>query len=126
MLEQAQAELPNECCGLLAGRIVDGVGQVETRYPLENELASPTEYNANAKSLIAAHKDMRARGIAELAVYHSHPTTAPIPSRTDRERNYYGTEVIFLIIGLTERPPLVRAWRLQSDSQEEVDWQLVD
>ena len=126
MLEQAQEELPNECCGLLAGWIVDGVGRVEMHYPLVNELASPIEYNAGAKSLIAAHKDMRARGIAELAIYHSHPTTAPIPSRTDRERNYYGTEMIFLIIGLAEQPPQVRAWRLQSDSHEEVDWQLVD
>jgi len=126
MLEQAQAELPNECCGLLAGRIVDGVARVEMRYPLVNELASPIEYNADAKSLIAAHKDMRARGIAELAAYHSHPTTAPIPSKTDRERNFFGTEILFLIIGLAEQPPLVRAWRLHTDSQEEVDWQVVD
>ena len=69
---------------------------------------------------------MRARGIAELAVYHSHPTTAPIPSKTDRERNFFGSEIVFLIIGLAEQPPLMRAWRLHMDSQEEVDWQVVD
>ena len=60
MLEQAQAELPNECCGLLAGRVADGVGRVEMRYPLVNELTSPVEYSAEAMSLFAAFKDMRA------------------------------------------------------------------
>src|SRR3954452_20721502 len=28
MLEQARAELPNECCGLLAGTVEEGVGRV--------------------------------------------------------------------------------------------------
>jgi [CysO sulfur-carrier protein]-S-L-cysteine hydrolase len=126
MLEQAQAELPNECCGLLAGRVVDGIARVEMRYPLVNELASPIEYSAEARSLFAAFKDMRARDLVELAIYHSHPTTAPIPSKTDRDRNFFGTEMIFLIIGLAVQPPLVRAWRLHTDAQVEFDWQLVD
>jgi proteasome lid subunit RPN8/RPN11 len=125
MLDQAQSELPNECCGILAGRIVDGVGRVEMRYPLVNELASPTEYSAEAKSLITAHKDMRARGIIELAVYHSHPTSAPIPSRTDRERNFYGTLVVFLIIGLKDARPEVRSWWLRERDFVEADWQVI-
>ena len=37
MLEQARAELPNECCGLLAGTVEEGVGRVVARYPLVNE-----------------------------------------------------------------------------------------
>src|SRR5262245_28473027 len=110
MLDQAQAELPNECCGLLAGRVKNGVGRVEARYPLVNELASPCEYSAAPKGLFAAFKDMRARGIDLLAIYHSHPTSEPVPSRTDRERNFYGDDVVFLIIGMAGPSAETRAW----------------
>lgn len=125
MLEQAQAELPNECCGLLAGRIEEAVGRVEMRYPLVNATASPREYNAEPRSMLAAFKDMRARGIVELAIYHSHPTSAPIPSKTDRERNY-STEVMNLIIGLDGVEPLVRGWWLTETDFVEASWEIID
>jgi proteasome lid subunit RPN8/RPN11 len=124
MLAQAQAELPNECCGILAGRIVDGAGQVEARYPLVNELASPREYLAEPRSMITAFKEMRARGIVELAIYHSHPTSPPVPSAMDRERNY-SPEVMSLIIGLQDEPPLVRAWWLTDTDFREAFWELI-
>ncbi len=125
ILEQAQAELPNECCGLLAGRIEDGVGRVEARYPLVNEAASPIEYNAEPRSVLAAFKDMRARGIVELAIYHSHTTVPPIPSKTDLQRNY-STEVMNLIIGLGETQPVMRGWWLRDDCFQEAAWELVE
>src|SRR5438093_352430 len=62
MVEQAQAELPNECCGLLAGRIEDGVGRVEQRYPLVNELASPVEFQSEPRGMFEAERDMRRNG----------------------------------------------------------------
>ena len=126
MLDQAQAELPNECCGLLAGRIADDVGRVEMCYPLVNEKASPREYSAEAKSLIAAHKDMHRRGIRELGIYHSHPTSDPVPSKTDLERNYYGLEVVFLIIGVKDLQPELRVWWLSESDFFEADWQVVE
>jgi proteasome lid subunit RPN8/RPN11 len=126
MLEQAQAELPNECCGLLAGRVDSGVGQVAMRYPLVNETASPREYNAEAKSLIAAHKDMRTRGIMELGIYHSHPASDPVPSKTDLERNYYGLDVVFLIIGLKNPQPHVRGWWLTETDFSEAAWEIIE
>ena len=54
MVAQAVAELPNECCGLLAGRIEPvaaqdaerkPVARVMRKYPLVNKAASPTEYD---------------------------------------------------------------------------------
>jgi [CysO sulfur-carrier protein]-S-L-cysteine hydrolase len=125
MLEQAQAELPNECCGLLAGRVEGGVGRVEMRYPLVNETASPIEYNAEPRSMLAAFKDMRARGIVELAIYHSHPTSVPIPSKTDRERNY-SAEVMNLIIGLGGLEPVVRGWWLTETDFVEASWETIE
>src|SRR5262249_42585040 len=88
MVAQARAELPNECWGLLAGRVEGGVGRVEVRYPLVNVAASPVEYLSNDKVLFETDRDMRRRGIQELAVYHSHPTSDPVPSRKDLEQNF--------------------------------------
>src|SRR5947209_3149749 len=117
MIAHAQAELPNECCGLLAGTIgTDGIARIERRYGLVNALASPTEYESEPHSLFTAYKDMRVHGVDILAVYHSHPTSAPIPSRKDRERNYLG-DVMHFIIGLRNADPEVRGWWLGSDDQ---------
>jgi proteasome lid subunit RPN8/RPN11 len=123
MLEQARTELPNECCGWLAGTVtVAGdapVGRVAARYPLVNAAASPTEFDAEARALTSANRDTRQRGLDVLAVYHSHPTTAPVPSRTDHERWGWGSKVVCLIVSLMSSPPLVRAWWLSDADHHE-------
>lgn len=125
MLAHAQAELPNECCGLFAGVIEGEVGLVHKRYPLVNESASPREYLSDAESMFAAFKDWRHNQLELLAIYHSHPTSAPVPSRTDLERNAYGPEVIDLIVGLAGSDPTVRAWRLTNRDYREAEWDIV-
>jgi proteasome lid subunit RPN8/RPN11 len=143
MVAQAVSELPNECCGLLAGDIhhspatsrkgashvaVTGetpvlrVGQVERIYPLVNAAASPVEYLSDPKSMFAAVRDMHLQGIDILAVYHSHPTSNPVPSRTDLDRNY-SPDVMTLIISLKNpQEPQVRGWWLGADNYREAEW----
>ena len=129
MLQQARAELPNECCGQLAGMIgEDGIGHVSHQFPLVNELASPVEYQS---APFAAEKAMRTLGIDLLAIYHSHPTSEPVPSRTDLDRNFYGEMsnysdgLIHLIISLKGGRPHLRAWRLGESSYEEAEWECI-
>jgi proteasome lid subunit RPN8/RPN11 len=126
VLEHAAAELPAECCGLLAGTISqDGsVGLVTHRFALVNELASPTEFLSEPRSMFAAMKAMRAANVEVLAVYHSHPTGAPIPSRRDQERNY-SEGVVNLIVGLATGVPEVRAWWLSADSYLEAQLEMI-
>jgi [CysO sulfur-carrier protein]-S-L-cysteine hydrolase len=124
MVAQARAELPNECCGLLAGRVEGGVGQVERRYPLVNAAASPVEYDATPRSLLDAFRDMRRRGLTELALYHSHPTSDPVPSRKDLERNFYGEAVVHFIISLKGGEAVVRGWRLGAETFREAEWEV--
>src|SRR5262245_48698582 len=121
MLEQAQAELPNECCGLLAGTVEEGVGRVVERYALANELASPVEFVGEARSHFAADKDMRRKGLEVLADDHSHPTTEPVPSRKDLARNY-SEDVVNLIISLAGPEPVVRGWWLTETDYREAEW----
>ncbi len=123
MLAQAEAERPLECCGLLAGsaRADGAVWRVVRRYPLVNAAASPTEFESEPRSMFQAIKDMRRNGWDVLAVYHSHPTSPPIPSRKDRERNY-SERVVNLIISLQSAQPEVRGWWLTADGPIEADW----
>ncbi len=124
VLAQAQAELPNECCGLLAGQIEKTQGgqvfRASQRYALVNEAASPFEYAGAPKSMFSAFKDMREKGIELLAIYHSHPTSPPMPSKTDLERNFY-PDAVHVIVSLLPNPPEMRAWRLEGDRFTEAD-----
>ena len=120
LVAHARAELPNECCGLLAGHIEDGIGIVTTRFPIRNALAGPTEYETEPRDMLAAFRAMRERGLELLAVYHSHPTSEPVPSRKDIERNTYGETVVHVIVGLAGPTPSVRAWRLTETGYREV------
>lgn len=118
VLTQAQAELPNECCGLLVGHVeatAEGsAGRVLRRYPLVNASASPREFESEPRSMLAADKDMRKEGWQVLAIYHSHPSSPPVPSRTDVERNYY-PDVMTLIVSLLALVPEMGAWWLEAN-----------
>jgi proteasome lid subunit RPN8/RPN11 len=125
MLAQAVNEAPLECCGVLAGLVCDGVGEVVALYRLPNAAASPTEYESDGRAMFDAWRDMRQRGIDILAVYHSHPTSLPVPSQRDLQRNY-SEDVVNVIIGLQAFPPDVRGWWLTATDYRKADWDVVD
>jgi proteasome lid subunit RPN8/RPN11 len=127
MIAQAVAEAPLECCGLLAGpAAAEGEDRrVTARYPLVNALGSGTEYESDPRAMFQAMKDMRCNGLEVLAVYHSHPTSPPIPSRKDRERNY-SESVVNLIISLQSAQPEMRGWWLTASDHREAQWQIVN
>jgi len=109
----AVEEAPNECCGLIVLR--DGVAERYVRG--RNKLASPYRYELEIDPAIWFLED---EGY-ELAVFHSHPETAPIPSRTDRERAGLWAGRAFLIYGLARDE--LRAWRVERDAAEELPLQ---
>ncbi len=138
MIAQARAELPNECCGFLAGRLPAApaesgppgavpLARVEDRYPLVNEAKSPRDYYClEHPSLFQAYRDMRRRGQEVLAIYHSHPTAAAVPSARDLERNFYGSTVIHFIISMQGDPPVLRGWWLAPTDYQEAEWECGD
>jgi len=106
----AEAEAPNECCGVLAFR--DGVAE---RYlPGRNRLESPYRYELEIDPQVWFLEDDG----YELAVFHSHPETEPRPSRTDRELSGLWAGRPFLIYGLAHDE--LRAWRVTRDDAEEI------
>ncbi len=93
ILAHAEAERPNEACGLLAGK----AGRVRRVYKMENIHHSPTVYEMNPAQQLAAFLDMEAAGWELLAIYHSHPAGPAEPSPTDIAQAYY-PESIYVIV----------------------------
>ena len=121
MIAHCQRESPLECCGLLCGI----APSVSLLYPLRNQSQSETRYNADPQELIAAHIDFRGWGAEILAIYHSHPRWAAIPSETDLAENHYGP-VPRIIVSLLENVPVVRTWRLEPSSFHELPWRVTE
>jgi proteasome lid subunit RPN8/RPN11 len=108
----AQAETPDEACGLIAFR--DGVAE---RYlPAENEAASPYRFQLKPRS--PQDFFLEDEGY-ELAVFHSHPTDMAEPSRTDVENIGQWEGRPYLILS---RPTgELRAWRITAGRIEELE-----
>lgn len=108
MIAQAQAEWPNEACGVLGG--VNG--RVLQVYPGANALRSPVEYLMSPQDQLKAFLDIEARGWEIIGIYHSHPAGPAQPSPTDVARAYY-PEAAYLILSLADRArPELRAYRI--------------
>jgi proteasome lid subunit RPN8/RPN11 len=102
--------------------LLGGVGnQVSSFHPLRNTSASEVRYDADPLDLIAAVRTLRARKAEILAIYHSHPRWAAVPSQTDLRENHYG-DVPRIIVSLLGEVPEVRVWRLDPESYEELSW----
>jgi [CysO sulfur-carrier protein]-S-L-cysteine hydrolase len=107
LLEHARAEAPNEACGLIAFR--DGIAE---RYlPGENVLQSPYRFELRPRD--PTDFFLEDEGY-ELAVFHSHPETAPRPSRTDIANIGLWEERPYLILGLASGE--LAGWRIRNGS----------
>jgi proteasome lid subunit RPN8/RPN11 len=106
------------CCGILAG--IPSTASVA--YPLRNVANSPARYFADPRDISRATKDLEGRGLEFVAIYHSRPNTAAVPSPTDLRENAYG-DLPRVIVALSE-PPAIRVWRLSKWYCEELAWRL--
>jgi proteasome lid subunit RPN8/RPN11 len=102
LVEHAEAESPNECCGLIAVR----TGVAERYHPARNAAASPYRFELDADPELWFLED---EGY-ELAVFHSHLTSPPRPSRTDVENIglWDGRPYVILCLRTGE----LAAWRI--------------
>jgi proteasome lid subunit RPN8/RPN11 len=81
------AAYPNECCGLLIGRDVDGSRRVEKLVPMDNVFDADEQYHRftiDPLALAKADEDASKEGRSVIGFYHSHPDHPAIPSEYDR------------------------------------------
>lgn len=106
MLAACQAAYPAEACGLLGGK-----GTLATsHFPVPNVADRPGErFEMDPAGQAEALAAIAARGEDLVAIYHSHPATAAVPSRADLRRAAY-PGVFHLIVGLAGARPRIRAY----------------
>jgi proteasome lid subunit RPN8/RPN11 len=111
LAEHAEAESPNECCGLIVLR--DGVAE---RYVAgRNATASPYRFELEVELETWFLED---EGY-ELAVFHSHLSSPPRPSRTDIENIGLWEGRPYVILNLRTRD--LAAWRIRDGGVEALE-----
>ena len=109
MIAHSKSELPNEACGILAGR-----GQeVQKIYEMENADKSPATFFMDAKEQLKVVKEIRGLGLEMVGIYHSHVASQAYPSAHDIELAFY-PEASYLIVSLKDRAnPEVRSFKIK-------------
>lgn len=79
MQDHVDACLPEEACGLLAGRD----GRVRMALAVHNVLQSTTRFRMDPQGQISALGRIEDEGEELIGIYHSHPDGPPHPSATD-------------------------------------------
>jgi proteasome lid subunit RPN8/RPN11 len=116
IVRHAQAEAPNECCGMIASR--DGVAVSVHR--AVNRAASPLRYEIDGPEQYRIQMEIDDAGLDLGAIYHSHTRSAPYPSQTDINLAFY-PEALYVIVGLAGPEPDVRAYTIREGQVSEVE-----
>lgn len=93
LIDHVQSALPEEACGLIAGR----EGICTLLLPVTNVLHSPTRFRMDPSEQWRALRKIEDEHLDLLAIYHSHPTGPPHPSARDLAEFAYPT-VFYLIL----------------------------
>jgi proteasome lid subunit RPN8/RPN11 len=110
MVAHAREDLPNECCGMVAG--LDGEATEVIR--VENAAASPLRYEMDPKAQYEAWRSIEDEGRELLAIYHSHTKSAAYPSQTDVNQAVAWPDQIYVIVSLAdEDAPDVKGYFLK-------------
>jgi proteasome lid subunit RPN8/RPN11 len=110
MITHAQEGFPLEVCGILGG----AGDTVSVNYRMTNSDASNEHFMMDPKEQFAVIKDLRAKELSMLAIYHSHPETPARPSEEDIKLALT-PDVSYLIISLADAAaPDIKSFKISA------------
>jgi proteasome lid subunit RPN8/RPN11 len=117
IIAHARAEAPRECCGVIAG----SEGRPVRLYRARNIAEGNQLYEIDPRQLIDLEfHELPSQGTEIIAIYHSHPESAPRPSATDIALAFW-TDAVYVICSLeNEKEPEIRGWRIRDGDVAEV------
>jgi proteasome lid subunit RPN8/RPN11 len=114
----AESTYPEECCGLLLGKITDKSVQVIAVQETENNWSGNkgNRFSIAPEVLLQAQKSARENHLEIIGIYHSHPNHAAIPSEIDRQLAWSG--YTYLIVSVINGQAIdLQAWQLDDQEQ---------
>ena len=121
IVRHAEASLPQEACGLIAG----SGGSAMRFIPMTNRLASATSFEMEPSELIVTLRSLRESAESLVAIFHSHPRGPAEPSPRDIERAYY-PETAHIIVSLASpENPVVRGFRIVDAKAVEIELRVI-
>ncbi len=119
LVAHAQAEYPNEACGLIVGSGLPAADGRALRFePTRNRAASPLRYEIHPDDLLRVSLAADDAGEEIWAIVHSHVRSPARPSPTDIGLAFY-PEALYILVSLADSEadpasglPGVRAWRI--------------
>ncbi|MFL6042884.1 MAG: Mov34/MPN/PAD-1 family protein [Gaiellales bacterium] len=115
IVAHARAGLPNEACGIIAGRD----GRAERFFPAQPDEPSPYYYRIDARDQIRIMNEIDDAGLDLIGIYHSHVASPAFPSRTDAEQAFW-PDAVYVIVSLAGGGVELKGYRIEEfDISEE-------
>lgn len=125
IVSHAVSCLPEEACGLIAGKKEGDERRIEKVYFLENTDHTNEHFSMDPKDQLAAVKDMRSLGLAPLGNWHSHPETPSRPSKEDI-RLAYDSSASYLILSLMDiNNPVLNAFSVKDGAAKKETLEII-
>ncbi len=113
----AEADHPEECCGLMLGTYGDGRKVVTDLLPISNAREAEARHNRfliGPMEMLRGEREARARGLDIVGIYHSHPDCAPVPSQFDLEHAWPVYSYV-IVTATASGAGDMRSWELRED-----------
>lgn len=119
IIKHARDDIPNECCGILAGT----ENLVLGHWRVSNAEASPYRYRMDPKEFLNVNYVVEENNWEILAFYHSHTKTEAYPSDTDvrlaRLVDWPGA--YYLLVSLmSPESPVIRGFCITDNGVDEI------
>ena len=112
----ASRTYPEECCGLLLGRVEGDAARVEQVRATANAHQGERgrRFLVDPRDHLAAQREARASGLTVLGSYHSHPDHPARPSEDDRREAW--PNLHYVIVGVARGVPgEISSWTLAGE-----------
>lgn len=104
--------IPYEACGLLSGNPLTG----NTLWKMENEANKLNRFYMSSESIRKAAEKIAEKGEELSGIFHSHPTSPPIPSSFDRKNNPY-PNLAYIIVSFYKGELDVGCFRIENEEK---------
>ena len=78
-------QIPNESCAILFGKSENDKMIVQEVYIADNKEESPVNFTISNEQLIEGYKEAEKKKLEVIGIFHSHPSSEPYPSDTDKK-----------------------------------------